>query len=782
MKITGEKNKPLSGKTNKLTTVHVAESGLRECFSLRVTVLSYKRHKARQQMGRDPRQNTGATLSNASASSLSNVPLLQNCFLKEENPSTERTPLTHASGRLCFIPHLDFLSFLRCDYGNISPVRPILALESVQTGVQYMWKVNTGSTGHHMYGATHRPPTLLFDRPGDDLGLCLRAVRWLAPRFAGLSSPSDPQQPALPEAEAAAAADTVAASATEVTSSGTALFPAATSHEGPERTRPATPEAQDEEPLQLLLELGAGHLGAGVDGIHKSLSLMAGALDGGGGGEQGGGLKSMRLRRAFASSLRAHLATVQVDSVFRFDAPRSLAAAGGGGGGGGNMLSPGRLALPPMLNWASFRKYTATMWVRLDPAGGGGAATLFRFRNGEGVGVEATLSAAGPPTGSAATSGGGGKVQQQLQGRREIVVTSFQRSSKGFSARCKFGPPAEVVQLGVTGQGVRQGGWRFVAVSHGQPYVKRSGRLRVSVDGDVVLDTELPYPAVTGQGSKDPMSRCGVRQAVPVHKFAVKCGYFLLRCLVGGSFRCVAFVLGYVQVFRVCRGCVPSVVEVRLLSLLEKKQQPTTTTNHNNNGSIDDILLNNGACDVIPLSSDRYTPVRYHSLFSPGVTQQEGEHWNSHFVFFQDNSDKTKKDSENNNNNRTRQQRRQQQVLLLRGSGRRGGSARPLRRRARHARGQGPAGGRPEPPRGRSAPPRRHVRHLAASAAHPGITWALFHVRFVAEDVWCDWRRRPISVFVLVGVMRGVWRARGQKDASRRFGTMSRVPGVLRYL
>lgn len=87
-------------------------------------------------------------------------------------------------------------------------------------------------------------------------------------------------------------------------------------------------------------------------------------------------------------------------------------------------------------------------------------------------------------------------------------MTSFQR--KSFSARCKFGPPAEAVHLGGggVGDGGRQDGWRFVVVSHGQPYVKRSGRLRVSVDGGVVLDTELQYPPATGHGAKDPMSRC----------------------------------------------------------------------------------------------------------------------------------------------------------------------------------------------------------------------------------------------------------------------------------
>lgn len=326
---------------------------------------------------------------------------------------------------------------------------------------------------------THREKNFLTARPpplpaGDDLSLCLRAVCWLAPRFADLPSSS-----AAPEPPAATLGDDDA-------------------RRGENSAAAAAAAAQD-EPLQLLLELAAGRLGTGVDGIHTSLSLMAGALC-------PRGLKTMGVRRAFASSLRAHLATVHVDSVFRFGAPKNLVAAGGDG-----MPSPGRLALPPMLNWATFRKYTATMWVRLDPdaegggGGGGGPATLFRFRNGDGVGVEATLSAAA----GAGGAGVGGKGHQQ--GRREVVVTSFQRasSSKSFSARCRFGPQAEAVHLGGggVGEGVRQGGWRFVVVSHGQPYVKRSGRLRVSVDGGVVLDTELQYPPATGQGAKDPMSR-----------------------------------------------------------------------------------------------------------------------------------------------------------------------------------------------------------------------------------------------------------------------------------
>ncbi|CAN0288899.1 unnamed protein product, partial [Ectocarpus fasciculatus] len=324
---------------------------------------------------------------------------------------------------------------------------------------------------------------------GDDLGLCLRAACWLAPRFADLSSSSSPRPQAADETTAALNDDSEGTTTTTATPETPA--PAEAREDLGERQGQATAADDDEEePLQLLLELGAGRLGAGVDGIHKSLSLMAGGL----------GLKSMRVRRAFASALRAHLGTVRVDSVFRFDAPK----AGPPSGNEGVVSSPGRLALPPMLSWASFRKYTVTMWVRLDPAYvGGGAATLFRFRNAEGVGVEATLSGAAgeqqhPPSPSPPPRGG----------RREIVVTSFQR--KSFSARCKFGPPAEAVHLGGggAGDGGRQDGWRFVVVSHGQPYVKRSGRLRVSVDGGVVLDTELQYPPATGQGSKDPMSRC----------------------------------------------------------------------------------------------------------------------------------------------------------------------------------------------------------------------------------------------------------------------------------
>ncbi|CAM9623861.1 unnamed protein product, partial [Ectocarpus sp. 12 AP-2014] len=213
---------------------------------------------------------------------------------------------------------------------------------------------------------------------GDDLGLCLRAACWLAPRFADLSSSSSPRPQAADEISAAlndgSQATTTATATPETPAPGEAR------EDFGERQGQTTAARDDgEEPLQLLLELGAGRLGAGVDGIHKSLSLMAGAL----------GPKSMRVRRAFASALRAHLGTVRVDSVFRFDAPK----AGPPSGNGGLVSSPGRLALPPMLSWASFRKYTVTMWVRLDPAyTGGDAATLFRFRNAEGVGVEATLT------------------------------------------------------------------------------------------------------------------------------------------------------------------------------------------------------------------------------------------------------------------------------------------------------------------------------------------------------------------------------------------------------
>lgn len=245
----------------------------------------------------------------------------------------------------------------------------------------------------------------------------------------------------------------------------------------------------------------------------------------------------MRLRRAFAAALRAHLQTVQVDAVFRFDSPRRLdgggsghvpAAAGGAGSGTSQEISsPGRLALPPMSNWGSFRKYTVTMWVRPDPVQGGGhPVTLFRFRTGEGVGVEAVLTAAAAP---ATVTASGVTVFPE----KEIVVTSFLKGSssssaqKSFSARCKFGGPklaaettADAEGGGVAGdeaaaaaagggvaEGARMGGWRFVAVSHGQPLVKRAGKLRVSVDGEVILETELQYPAGTGQAARDAMSR-----------------------------------------------------------------------------------------------------------------------------------------------------------------------------------------------------------------------------------------------------------------------------------
>lgn len=333
---------------------------------------------------------------------------------------------------------------------------------------------------------TPHPPFHLYKHAGDDLALCLRAVCWLAPRFPdpslgrraqedGSSTGTQRCEDPFIEADEEQQKARSGAAAVEKIDAGT--------------------EGDDDEPLQLLLELAAGHLGAGVDGLHASLSLMGGTL---------GGLKSMRVRRAFAASLRAHLATVQVDSVFRFDTPKNYLTANGDEG----VSSPGRLALPPMLNWASFRKYTVTMWVRPDPSNEGSAATLFRFRNGEGVGVEATLSAAG-----CGSVDGGGKSfgSGQGQGGREIVVTSFLKatSQKTFSAHCKFGSQPEAVHLGGggVGEGVRQGGWRFVAVSHGQPYLKRSGRLRVSVDGGVVLETELQYPSGTGQASKDPISR-----------------------------------------------------------------------------------------------------------------------------------------------------------------------------------------------------------------------------------------------------------------------------------
>lgn len=317
--------------------------------------------------------------------------------------------------------------------------------------------------------------------PGDDLALSLRAARWLAPRFQGPTaarSDTEEENPFDPPQNRTDAS--------------------AFSRAGGGR------EDDNDEPLQLLLELSAGRLGAGVDGLQSSLSLIAGAFR---------GLKSMRVRRAFAASLRAHLRTVQMDSVFRFDPPKFV---GGGGAGEGTqgVPSPGRLGLPPVSNWASFRKYTVTLWIRPDPADGHGAATLFRFRNGEGVGVEAVLSPAVPDSAGHFPC-------------REIVVTSFVMASaqKSFSARCKFGgaelADGEDIEVddgssrgeiragggGGVVEGARMGGWRFVAVSHGQPLVKRAGRLRVSVDGEVVLETELQYPAGTGQSARDALSR-----------------------------------------------------------------------------------------------------------------------------------------------------------------------------------------------------------------------------------------------------------------------------------
>lgn len=407
--------------------------------------------------------------------------------------------------------------------------------------------------------------------------LCLKAVCWLAPRFlepspkpagneitvgstvdgtAGRTSFSNNDGGGGGSGQSYAAGTTKADSAARVAAAFQEKYQAGAAAEGGrlgegEGTERGEGSPQD-GPLQLLLELGAGHLGAGVEGLHTSLSLMGGALR---------GLESMAVRRAFASSLRAHLGNVQVDSVFRFDAPKSSPSSGGaggssggggggGGGGGDGFPSPGRLALPPLLNWATFRKYTTTMWVRLDPAADGGAVTLFRFRNGEGIGVEATLSAAGAAGmgttggGGSGSGGSGGKVQG---GRRKISVTSFARpSQKSSSAHCKFGPQAEAVYLGGSGgrggEGVRQGGWRFVVVSHGQPYVKRAGRLRVSVDGVVVLDAELPYPAATGLSAKDPVSRS--EEAFSCCVFVVFPFFFSLSCLV------VVMWLLYVAIFR----------------------------------------------------------------------------------------------------------------------------------------------------------------------------------------------------------------------------------------
>lgn len=323
-----------------------------------------------------------------------------------------------------------------------------------------------------------------MDKIGDDLALCLRAVCWLAPRFQALSNDQNG----------------IAKNYTDLHGEATKNGFVGIVGRNVGGVESEQPRRKTEEPLQLLLELAAARLGTGVDGLHTSLALIGGTLK---------GLKSMRVRKAFAASLRAHLGAVQLDSVLRFDPPKYL--RGVGAGGEGEVASPGRLALPPsMLNWATFRKYSVTMWIRPDPtsshhAGGSTttSATLFRFRNGDsgtgtGIGVEATLR---DVPDSSSSSGM----------RKEIVVTSFQRASsnKSFSARCKFGPQEEEVQLGVdgVGGGIRQGDWRFVVVSHGQPYVKRAGRLRVWVDGSVVLDAELPYPSGNGQAAKEPISR-----------------------------------------------------------------------------------------------------------------------------------------------------------------------------------------------------------------------------------------------------------------------------------
>lgn len=293
-------------------------------------------------------------------------------------------------------------------------------------------------------------------------------------------------------------------------------------HDTGAENRAKDSESNKEEPLQLLLELAAGRLGAGVDGLHTSLALIGGDFN---------GLTSMRVRRAFAAALRAHLAAVRLDSVFRFGRPKYVAGVPrsivGGNSGGKNgfpdgtsgVSSPGRLALPLVQNWALFRKYTVTLWIRpeidsadvIDDDGlSPGPVTLFRLRSMEGIGVEARLS-------STASAGDVGHNREM-----DLVVTSFLRVSaqKSFSVKGKLPAPtpmatsmeSDAVETGTSvggsiAEGVRLGGWRFIVISHGQPYVKRSGKLRISVDGEVMLETELPYPPGTGQGSKDPLSR-----------------------------------------------------------------------------------------------------------------------------------------------------------------------------------------------------------------------------------------------------------------------------------
>lgn len=397
----------------------------------------------------------------------------------------------------------------------------------------------------------HRPEgllTLINTLPptctpaGDDLALSLRAARWLAPRFLALSSAAtsstadgaegeigkralDTNAGAVDKKGAAAATKASGAAENDMEDSNPFLPTAASVPSSPHSGSAGALGGGDghDEPLQLLLELAAGRLGAGADGLHNSLSLIGGAFR---------GLTSMRLRRAFAAALRAHLQTVQVDAVFRFDSPRQVDDGSSGhdpaAGGGAGISPPARLALPPMSNWGSFRKYTVTMWVRPDPVQGGGGhpVTLFRLRTGEGVGVEAVLTAPAAP--ATPTVSGATAITE-----KEIVVTSFLKGSssssaqKSFSARCKFGGPKLAAETtadtdggSVTGdeaaaaaagggvaEGARMGGWRFVVVSHGQPLVKRAGKLRVSVDGEVMLETELQYPAGTGQAARDAMSK-----------------------------------------------------------------------------------------------------------------------------------------------------------------------------------------------------------------------------------------------------------------------------------
>ncbi|CAM9407460.1 unnamed protein product, partial [Discosporangium mesarthrocarpum] len=296
---------------------------------------------------------------------------------------------------------------------------------------------------------------------GDDLALCIRVVRWIS------------------------------------------------RHTGSRERLVTRPEGR----LEPLLVQAASNVGAGVEGITEALRIISGTW-------QGDGLRKLRFRQAFAEAIREHLDRVPVDVAFRFGRREGGAGIAADGGGGGKIKA--RLALPATLDWGAFRGYTVTMWLRPDPTADGDSFLLFCFRNSAGVGVEAAL---GPTRAEEVEAGQGGT--KEIGGRsegeewdlsftREIKITSYHRSNleRGSSVKCRVGSlcgdVAENGAGGGTGAGARagdRGGWRLVTVSHGLPYVRRSGRLQVAVDAKVVLEAELPYPTATGQASGDVMLR-----------------------------------------------------------------------------------------------------------------------------------------------------------------------------------------------------------------------------------------------------------------------------------